>query len=517
MRLPFHHSSRPDNRNSLYRDMDVYTLIRMVADGVLVGAVAGFFAATFRYLLGWLEIVRIQMMSYMNWQMVLLWLLGMCVAALIVYRLLKWAPLSGGSGIPQIEGEMLGLFDMGPVRTLISKYLGGALTILGGFSVGREGPSIQVGGSVGKIISYLLQRPLREERILISAGSAAGLTAAFSAPVSGALFIFEEVHKSFYPAIIIPTFTAALMSNFVTSFLFGLQPALGFSVMSGLPIRYFGYLLLLGLFAGIVGVIFNRVLLLFKKSFARVKLHQAVKIIITFLVVSMIGYDSQILLGGGNQLVGELAYGNHTVLLLASVLAGKILLTSFCFGSGVQGGIFLPILVIGAAAGALFEQTLAGFGLISNFFGPHFVICAMAGILASAIRTPLLSIMLVLEMTNSFNNIYAIGTVAIVAYLTAELMQEPPVYDSLLKLMLVGRGESSQIQTFFEARISVISGLVGNPLKELQIPHGVIIVSIDRHGQQIVPMATTKLYVGDELYISCTKEKLEEAKNFFQK
>ena len=100
-------------------------------------------------------------------------MVGVVLMGYFVYRLLKWEPISGGSGIPQIEGEMQGIFNMNAARTLIAKYIGGSLTSLGGFSVGREGPSIQVGGAAGKLIAKILRRPLRQERVLTSAGAAA--------------------------------------------------------------------------------------------------------------------------------------------------------------------------------------------------------------------------------------------------------------------------------------------------------------------------------------------------------
>ncbi len=195
------------------------------------------------------------------------WLIVMVIFAFIVDRLLAWAPLSGGSGIPQIEGEMLGLFDMKPYRTLASKMIGGVLTGFAGFSVGREGPAVQIGGSAGKIVSYWMNSGLREQRILTSAGAGAGLTAAFSAPVSGAMFVFEEVHKSFYPYLVIPTFVATLISNYITVSIFGLEPALGFSVTSGVPLEYFPVLLMVGVIMGLCGVLFCRMIFAFKKFF----------------------------------------------------------------------------------------------------------------------------------------------------------------------------------------------------------------------------------------------------------
>ena len=149
---------------------------------------------------------------------------------------------------------------------------------------------------------------------------------------------------------------------------------------------------------GLCGVLFCRMIFAFKKFFEWLKCSRFLKLALTFVTVAVIGYDSQLLLGGGNDLVGQLAFQSHGVLLLAGIVLGKILLTTFCYGSGAQGGIFLPMLVIGASAGAFCESVLSTLGVISPDFVPQFVICAMGGMLAAAMRTPILAILLVLEI-----------------------------------------------------------------------------------------------------------------------
>ncbi len=141
---------------------------------------------------------------------------------------------------------------------------------------------MQIGGSAGKIVSYWMNSGLREQRILTSAGAGAGLTAAFSAPVSGAMFVFEEVHKSFYPYLVIPTFVATLISNYITVTIFGLTPALGFSVTSGMPLDYFPVLLGVGILMGLCGVLFCRMIFAFKRFFEWMKCSRFLKLVITF-------------------------------------------------------------------------------------------------------------------------------------------------------------------------------------------------------------------------------------------
>ena len=515
LRLSQFHIPKTKPRSFEELGLNRRSLIELILKGALVGIIAGFFGATFRWGILTSEHIRWHLMEGITPLGIVLWLILMVVMAFIIDRCLKWAPLSGGSGIPQIEGEMVGLFDMKPGRTLISKYIGGILTGLAGFSVGREGPAVQLGGAVGKLISYFLKSSIREQRLLTSAGSAAGLTAAFSAPVSGAIFVFEEVHKSFYPLLVVPTFVATICSNFVTSTIFGLEPALGFSVMEGLPINYFGLLLLMGIFMGLVGVFFCRMIFLMKDFFAWMKVPSFVKLAITFITIALIGFDSQLLLGGGNDLVGQLAYGHYGILLLAGIVLGKVLVTTFCYGSGAQGGIFLPMLVIGGAAGALSNGIFLHYGLIGDGYTAQFVICAMGGMLAAAMRTPLLAILLVLEMTNSFSNIFAVGTVTMVAYLVAEMLKEPPIYDSLLQAMTKDTNVEP-VQTFFQTKVPVVSPYIGVPLKDLHIPSEALIVSINRNGDYIVPLGDVKLAAGDEVQVSCKRGCLQEAKAFFQ-
>ncbi len=502
------------SEDDLYGNITPTMIVHLVSKGIMVGILAGCGGASFRYAIQYAETLRRWVMNPQSEISILFWVVAVCLMGICSHLLLRWAPLSGGSGIPQIEGEILGLFSMQPGRTFLSKYIGGVLNGLVGFSLGREGPSVQIGGSLGKIVARWFSSSPQEERILISAGSAAGLTAAFSAPLSGAIFVFEEMHKSFYSLLVIPTFTAALVSNFITSIIFGLKPSLGFSVQGGLPLRYYAYLLLLGVLVGAVGILFNHALLSYKYMYSRLTCPSWFKTVATFATVGMVGYDIQFLLGGGNELVLGMAQERYGLSFLVAILVGKILLTTVCFGSGVQGGIFLPMLVIGAATGGVMSEWLVQQGLLQSAYVANFVLCAMGGMLAASVRSPLLSILLVMEMTDSFANMYAVSTVTIVAYLVAEMAKEVPIYEALLQAMLDRPALHGPEQTFFQSHVSLVSPLVGKPLKDIQWPKGMLVVSIERHDRRIVPMADTTLQVGDVLHVSCLKNKLEEAKHF---
>lgn len=518
MRLKIHSIYNTDFTD-VFEGLSIRAVLRLVFDGIIVGIVAGTFASSFRWFLEYLADLRNIILHHTDVLWIIPWIITLALMGYIVHKILEWEPLSGGSGIPQIEGEMKGIFYMNGLRMLVAKYLGGALTSLGGFSVGREGPSIQLGGAAGKVISKYFKRNLREERILISAGAAAGLTSAFTAPISGAIFIFEEVHKSFFPLLLIPTFTASLAANYIASSVFGIQPTLGFTISNPMPIAYSGHLILLGIFIGIVGVIFNKSILWWKYIYRRLLIPKSIQMMLTLVAVGCVGYFSLDLIGGGNQLVPEISRGTiYTSLgFLAFLLIGKIILTSICYGSGAQGGIFLPILVIGASAGSLFYNTLLTLNLVPIGYHGNFVLAALGGIMASSMRVPLLSILLVLEMTQSFSNTYPLGIVSVTAYLVAELLHQAPIYDSLLAIMTPHVPSDIKEQTLFQAQVSVVSSFIGQTIADIQskAPALTFIVSVERDGSKIVPENNLVINEQDYLYISCPMNKLEEAKEYF--
>lgn len=155
----------------------------LVFDGILVGISAGFVSVSYRFVLSYMEKLCHFLYSIeLDFTYFLILVSLLTGLGLIVGLLVKWAPLSGEDGIPQVQAELMGVFDMNPIKIIISKFIGGSFAALGGLSLGREGPSIQLGAATGKLISNFLRRDQNEQRYLISAGASAGLSAAFSAP-----------------------------------------------------------------------------------------------------------------------------------------------------------------------------------------------------------------------------------------------------------------------------------------------------------------------------------------------
>ena len=234
--------------------------VLLIGEGLLVGAAAGLVVLLYRVALTfagqWLKSV----LAFISGHPLRIagWFLVLFVLALIVGRLVKWEPMISGSGIPQIEGEIMGKLSENWKKVLPAKFLGGFLCILGGLSLGREGPSIQLGAMTGQGISRLLDRGRAEENHLMTCGASAGLAAAFHAPLAGMMFSLEEIHKGFSTSILISVMTASVTADYICSHIIGLDPVFQFRLEHVLPQNYYWLLVILGIILGAMGALYNK-------------------------------------------------------------------------------------------------------------------------------------------------------------------------------------------------------------------------------------------------------------------
>ncbi len=476
---------------------------RLVTDGIFAGILGGFLSLAYRWVLSWTDGVRNAVYQDSRGIQILGWVAVCIAAAWIIGKLVQWEPLSSGSGIPQVQAEILGLAEMNPRRILLSKLTGGILGNLAGLSLGREGPSIQIGAAAGKICSRFLKRDSTEENYLISAGAAAGLAAAFNAPLAGTLFTLEEMHKNFSPLLLIPSLIAAVIADFMSKNIFGLQPVFHFEVTGSLPLKYYFIVILGGVLTGVVGVLFIRGLTFFQDAYKATGIKSRYWPMIAILIIVITGFINPALLGGGHVLAEETGKGNMAIGTLAVLLMLKLILTGVSYGSKAQGGIFMPVLVLGGIAGMLIYQIMAAAGFGISGYAANFMIYGMAGILTAVVRSPILSIILVTEMTGSFQHLLPLSIIAVCAYLTAELLKTPPVYEVLLERMLGSHSETAVelkrvIHTF---RLPGTSAMVSRKVRDLTLPKSTLLIAIDRSGEEIIPNGETELKAGDEITV----------------
>ncbi len=404
-----------------------------VLEGVLVGALGGVASVAYRFTLA---LAATLLSGVHAWQQrhplaILYWFLILIAMALLVYALTRWEPSIAGGGIPRVAGELQGSFDAPWWRVLLAKFAGGALCAAAGLSLGRAGPSAQLGAMAGKGFARLAHRPRQEERLLLTCGAAAGIAATFNAPLAGLLFIAEVLRRDFRTRMLMPCMAAAVTADFIASSAFGLTPIFRFPVTELLPLDRYWLLLLLGIILGALGAFYNRALAKTQNLYDRIQ-WQPGKLLLPFLLAGVVGLLLPQALGGGTGLMQTLARGHLALPLLAALLAAKLLFSLASFGSGAPGGIFLPVLSIGALCGALFAGVGQALGL-NGAFAANFMVLAMAGLFAAIVRAPMTAVVLCLEMTGSFAQVLGISVVCITACAIAGLLGSRPVYTRLLE------------------------------------------------------------------------------------
>ena len=214
-------------------------------EGAACGLLAGSLAVGYRLALegaGVLLDLGLEMGRTHLWFLPL-WFALLMALAFLVYRLTRWAPEIKGGGVPRVMGELDGAFDAPWLRTVLAKFLGGTLCALAGLSLGRAGPSVQLGAMAGKGLSLLGKRERQERRLMLTCGAAAGIAATFNAPFAGILFALEALRRDFRPRMLTPCMAAAVCADYVASAPFGLTPLFRFSLNGPMGWRMSGCLL----------------------------------------------------------------------------------------------------------------------------------------------------------------------------------------------------------------------------------------------------------------------------------
>ena len=505
---------------------------KLILEGIAVGSIVGLVIALFRIMIVKADHARQMAVHLVKVKPIYAFavLLVLILIAWILDKLIRFEPDISGSGIPQIEGELKGLEDQNWRKVLAAKFAGCVLAIGGGLALGREGPSIQLGGMIGKGFARRKNALLTEERMLMSCGAGAGLAAAFGAPLAGVLFALEELHKNFSAEVLVSTMAASAVADYIAVNIIGLRPVFDFDVEHRIPLRLYWAVVLLGVILGILGVIYNKLLDKMQDFFDKFDskfISIGIMLVISFLMMFI--YPT--VLGSGNNLVKVISDGKFTLMALAVLFAAKLFFSTGSFGTGTPGGIFLPLLVIGAITGGLYSTFLSTAFGVEEYYIKGFVIIAMAGFFSAIVRAPITGVILITEMTGNFMTLLSLVAASLVAYVVADLLGGEPVYDQLMhrrqrKKVESGSGipdhdyladiYSKSDKKYVKKRISIRERKVvidssihigsmmdGHKVMELRLPEGSLIVSVMRDGKEIIPHGSTILNGGDDLEILC--------------
>jgi len=366
------------------------------------------------------------------------WLVGAVAGAattvLAAWAVRRFAPDTAGSGIPEVIGALRGSQALDWRRVLPVKFGAGILGIGGGLVLGREGPTIHLGGALGAMVAGLGRLTERNRLAAITAGAGAGLAAAFNAPLAGIVFVTEEMRREFdftfrsFQAVIL----ACVAATMVSERLFGLGPVLAIPVHQDPEVQALAAFVPLGVVIGAFGVLFNAALVHRVRVFGGLpRRHPLAWAGLVGAVAGLAIVLAPTWTGGGEALiVTDVAMPPGLDVLLILVLARTAMLVA-SYSTGVPGGLFAPMLSIGTAIGLAYGALLAALGLDLGIGVGAWGIAAMGALFAATVRAPLTGIVVVVEMTGSTDMILAIMVTAIVATFTAEALGGRPIYSQL--------------------------------------------------------------------------------------
>lgn len=499
--------------------MSDFNLIKwkLALKGLIVGGTAGLLAVLYRIGIehGSEAALYIYALLKEHPRYIAGWIIIISISGIFIGWLVRKEPMASGSGIPQTEGVLLYGLKMKWYSILAVRFIGGLLCSVFGLSLGREGPSIQIGAAGGQLVAKRAATSQIEENYLITGGAAAGLSAAFNAPLSGIVFALEEVHRSFSPLILIAATTASLTADFVSKHFFGLKPVLHFTATPQLPIPLYIWLIPLGLLSGFIGAFMNKILLGLQSLYD--KLPAFIRPCIALLVALPCGILLPEVLGGGQGLIRMSENAGTGIKVLLLFLIVKMLFTGTSFGSGVPGGIFLPILSVGAITGSILGHLAIYAGLPAQLVA-DFAVCAMAGVLSASVKAPVTSILLTAEMSGSLVHMLPVAACSFIGLLVSDLLKTEPIYEALLERFAEKNGSKIEIEEkgdLYEFPVEYGSVICGKRIMDIEWPEGALIVGIHRSGKEVIPNGKTMIRAGDYMVVLAPEERKDDTRKRF--
>ncbi|MGH9615479.1 MAG: chloride channel protein [Acidobacteriaceae bacterium] len=398
---------------------------------IFIGVLSGLLVVCFRMAIEWLRVLLLGSVPHPGQYRLLLipMLMGLVLGAMVKYIF----PQARGSGINQTKAALYIYNGYISARTVIGKFITAALAIGAGFSLGPEDPSLQIGAGVASLIGRRLHLSRERLRLFAPVGAAAGLAAAFNAPISAILFVIEEVIGTWSAAVLGSIVLAALSSVVVARHFWGGEPMFHIPAVTLRDNRELLAYAVLGVVGGFAAVFFSRLLLALRAWLRSLpKWSQILHSAGAGLLVGCIGFFGfPQVMGAGYETIDHAMHGQYLWHVLLALAVLKIIATSLSFSSGTPGGMFAPTLFIGAMLGA-------SVGSFELHFFPHltgsvgaYALVGMGVLFAGFLRVPLTSVFMVFELSGNYSIVLPVILANTIAYLIARSLQPVPIFETL--------------------------------------------------------------------------------------
>jgi chloride channel protein, CIC family len=400
---------------------------------VFIGIFAGLAVVCFRLCIEWTRIGLLGPAPEAHTLRVLFVpaLVGLLVAAIVIHVF----PQVRGSGVNQTKSALYIFNGYIPFRTAIGKFITAALAIGGGQSLGPEDPSLQIGAGLASALGRRMNFSREKLRLFAPIGAAAGLAAAFNAPISAVLFVIEEVIGRWSVGVLGPVVLAAISSVVVVRWFLGSQPLFRIPpVTSARPTELIAYAVL-GIVGGLAAIVFAQAISYLRPRLrALPKWTQYFQSSVAGLCIGLIGFlGAPQVMGAGYEYMDQAMHDQFTWKVLAILAGLKILATTLSFVSGTPGGMFAPALFVGAMLGG-------SVGGVERIFYPHltgttgtYALVGMGVLFAGFLRAPLTSVFMVLEVSGNYSIIVPVILANSIAYVISRSLQPIPIFDTLTR------------------------------------------------------------------------------------
>jgi CIC family chloride channel protein len=428
---------------------DARGLLGLALSAIAVGALSGLVGSAFHMVLGGADVVRDMVLDWAHRHPATGWLVPalLAAAAAFVSRWLvrRFAPEAAGSGVQYVEAVVRGDAVSPGAAIVPVKFVGGVLALGAGLALGREGPTVQMSATIGHLWSQAFKLRPGESRVLLAAGAGAGLAAAFNAPLAGAIFVFEELLRRFELRIAVATLSACGAALVVMRVIVG--DRLVFSVPPIAVEMYPGFfvLVLMGGLLGVLGVIYSRLVVAGLDVVDRMRrIPPEVVAAMVGALVGLVAFMSPTWVGSGESDVQSVLDGGHTLGAIVVLFVVRFVLGPLCYAPGLPGGLFAPLLAVGATAGIMVgiafksllpmdEMPLAGYAAVG-----------MGALFVAVVRAPLTGIALVVEMTGATALFVPLLVASASAVAVPAMLGCRPIYDTLQERDAAKRSRSAQ-------------------------------------------------------------------------
>lgn len=439
--LSIKRSEPADSAPSLTNSRRLFSALEGVFDeerfflilSVFIGIYAGLAVVCFRLAIDWTHLALLGPLPQTHsWRLFVVPAVAGVIIAVLVMRVF---PAIRGSGVNQTKAALYIFNGYIPFRTAIGKFICSALAIGSGHSLGPEDPALQIGASLASALGRQVQLSREKLRLIAPVGAAAGLAAAFNAPISAVLFVIEEVIGRWSAGILGSVVLSAVASVVIVRGFLGSEPLFRIPVTTfKRPAELIAYIVL-GIVGGVAAVIFAKAVgYLRPRLKALPRRTQYFQPAVAGLLIGLIAYlGFPQVMGAGYEYMDQAMHGQYTWQLLGLLAALKILATTLSFVSGTPGGMFAPTLFIGAMLGG-------AVGGVERIFFPHltasaatYVLVGMGVLFAGFLRAPLTSVFMVLEVSGNYEIIVPVIVANTFAYVVSRSLQPVPIFDLLTR------------------------------------------------------------------------------------